>query len=118
MAPCCAFGISIPAAMFIVTFPQNSQSFRHLEEGECVSLACYWLATQRPVRRLLIFLLSWIDSYMPVAAEVVTITPVELCSSKNLILFRGFFQFGFGYFQKRRIVQMYELIYVCFEHFY
>jgi hypothetical protein len=35
----------------------------------------------------------------------------------------GFFgtkkpRFGFGYFQKRRTVQMYELIYVCFEHFY
>jgi hypothetical protein len=26
-------------------------------------------------------------------------------------------RFGFGYFQKRRTVQMYELIYVCFEHF-
>jgi hypothetical protein len=35
----------------------------------------------------------------------------------------GFFgtekpRFGFGYFQKRRTVQMFELIYVCFEHFY
>jgi hypothetical protein len=27
-------------------------------------------------------------------------------------------RFGFGYFQKRRTVQMYKLIYVCFRHFY
>jgi hypothetical protein len=27
-------------------------------------------------------------------------------------------RFGFGYFQKRRTVQMYELIYVCFKNFY
>jgi hypothetical protein len=27
-------------------------------------------------------------------------------------------RFGFDYFQKRRTVQMYELVYVCFEYFY